>query len=194
VALFAVMTTWRAGIDALRRAFSRQSESFDDFLREVARNKAERIPGTAVFLTRLSHRVSPLILQHVRQIGAIPQTMVAMTVRFVDQPRVPPEENIELRRVGPSFWHLTVHYGYFELPNVPATFARACREFPGALSLDDPTYFAERDQIVAKQNAPLWRRLRTAFFSLMSRNAVHIVDRFKFPPESLVEIGRRVEL
>jgi len=28
----------------------------------------------------------------------------------------------------------------------------------------------------------------------MYRNAMHTVERFKFPPTSLVEIGRRVEM
>lgn len=192
--LFAVMTIWRAGMDALRRAQSSHSESVEDFLHAIARNKGERVPGTAVFLTRLSHRIPPLILQHVRQIGAVPQTMVALTVRFVDRPRIPLERKVGLKRLGPSFWHLTVHYGYFELPNVPATFAHACRKFPRALPFEDPIYFAERDEIVAKRSAPFWRRWRTAVFALMSRNAVHIVDRFSFPPASLVEIGRRIEL
>jgi hypothetical protein len=32
------------------------------------------------------------------------------------------------------------------------------------------------------------------FFALMFRNAVHAVDRFSFPPASLIEVGRRIEL
>jgi KUP system potassium uptake protein len=128
--LFAVMTTWRAGMDALRRAQSRHSESVDDFLREIARHKGARVPGTAVFLMRLSERVPPLLLQHVRQIGAIPQTIVALTVRFVDRPRIPPEQKIELHQFGSSFWQLTVRYGFFESPNVPATFAPRAPAIP----------------------------------------------------------------
>ena len=194
VVLFVLMTTWRAGMDALRRAQNRASEPFDDFLRQIGRDKRPRVPGTAVFLTRLRQRVHPLILQHVRQIGAIPQTMVALTIQFVDRPRIRPDDQLELRHLGPSFWHLTVRYGYFQFPDVPATFARACKKFPHALSLDDPIYFAARDEIVAKRGASYWWRFRRSLFALMYRNAVHIVDRFKFPPASLVEIGRRIEM
>jgi hypothetical protein len=35
---------------------------------------------------------------------------------------------------------------------------------------------------------------RIALFAFMSRNSVHPVDRFRIPPNALVEIGRRIEL
>jgi KUP system potassium uptake protein len=82
VILVTVMTAWRAGIDATRRMQMRASIPYQSFLGEIADDKRPRVRGTAVFLTRLSHTVHPLILQHVRQIGAIPETIVALTVRF----------------------------------------------------------------------------------------------------------------
>jgi KUP system potassium uptake protein len=192
--LFAVMTTWRAGIDTMHRVQNRASASLKEFVREIERDKRTRVPYTAVFLTRLTHRVHPLIVQHVRQIGAIPQTMVALTIRFADRPRLRRQERIGWRRLGPSFWHLTIHYGFFEFPDVPVTLARAGDQLAGSIALEDPVYFVERDEIVRKRGAPYWWRWRTALFAFMFRNSVHAVDRFNLPPASLVEIGRRIEM
>jgi KUP system potassium uptake protein len=194
VVLFVVMISWRAGVDTMHRVQNLASASLREFLREIGDDKRKRVPGTAVFLTRLSRRVHPLILQHVRQIGAIPQTIVALTVKFSDRPRVRPEERIELRRLGPSFWHLTIRYGFFEFPDVPATLAKAGEKVVGTLALHDPVYFAERDEIVPKRHASYWWRVRRALFAFMFRNSVHFVDRFNLPAGSLVEIGRRIEM
>jgi KUP system potassium uptake protein len=192
--VFIAMTTWHAGIDTMHRVQNRGSESVRDFLREIEKDRRTRVPRTAVFLTRLSGRVHPLILQHVRQIGAIPQTFVALTVKFVDRPRVRNEERVEWQRIGPSFWHVTLRYGFFESPTVAKTLAKACETFAGHISLEGSLYFVERDEIVGKRGASYWWRWRRSLFAFMFRNSVHGIDRFGLPADSLVEIGRRVEM
>jgi KUP system potassium uptake protein len=194
VMLFVVMTTWRDGIDAMHRAQNRGSASVKEFLKELEHDKRTRVPGTAVFLTRLSQTVHPLIVQHVREIGAIPQTIVALSVHFVDRPKLRSDERILLQRLGPSFWHLTVRFGFFEFSDVPATIARFCKTMPEALSLDDPIYFAARDEIIPKRGVSYVWRWRLSLFAFMFRNSLHAVDRFKLPPASLVEVGRRIAM
>jgi KUP system potassium uptake protein len=194
VMLFILMTTWRDGIDAMHRAQNRGSVSVRAFLKELKDDNRTRVPGTAVFLTRLSHSVHPLILQHVRQIGAIPQTIVALTVHLVDRPRLHAAERIARRRLGPSFWHLTIRYGFFEMSDVPETIAKVCKATPDTLPLREPTYFAARDEIVPKRGVSLWWRWRRPLFAFLFRNSVHAVDRFNLPPTSLVEIGRRIAM
>ena len=192
--LFTLMTAWRAGTDTMHRMQNRASVSFRSFLREIGDDERRRVPGTAVFLTRLSRRVHPLIFQHVKQIGAIPETIVALTVRFSDRPRVHASERVEVKHIGHSFWHLTVRYGFFEFPDVPAMLAKARKKMPGAIDLDQAVYFAERDEIIPKGRASYWWRWRRALFAFMFRNSVHMLDRFNLPTESLVEIGRRIEM
>jgi KUP system potassium uptake protein len=152
-----------------------------EFLREIERDRRPRVRGTIVFLTRLSRRVPPIILRHVRQIGAIPQTIVALTVRFVDRPRLRRKERLAVEQIGPSFWHVTLRYGFFEFPDIPKTFADAEEQLSDRLDLDDQIYFAERDEIVPKPGTRFWRRWRTFLFGLMFRNSVHAVDRFGLP-------------
>jgi KUP system potassium uptake protein len=192
--LYIVMTAWRNGIDVTHRAQNRSSVSFAGFLREIERDRRRRVRGTAVFLTRLSRRVPPIILRHVRQIGAVPQTIVALTVRFVDRPRLRRDERLDVEQIGPSLWHVTLHYGFFEFPNVPKTFADAEKQLSDRLDLDDAIYFAERDEIIPKPGTRSWRRWRALLFGLMFRNSVHAVDRFSLPAASLLEIGQRIEM
>jgi KUP system potassium uptake protein len=80
VGLFVVMTTWRDGVESLRRSKLRNSTSLEEFLRELINCERTHVPNAAVLLARVSQHVPPLIVQHVRQIGAVPRTLVALAV------------------------------------------------------------------------------------------------------------------
>jgi KUP system potassium uptake protein len=192
--LFAIMTTWRSGINAVHRAQNRSSESLDQFLEELEKVKRRRVPGTAIFLTRMRSRgVPPLIAQHVRQFGAVPETLVALTVQFTDRPRVHPHERLVVRKLSASFWHLTVRYGFIEVPDLPTTLRKA--GVPGCnVPFDNPIYFAVRDDIVRRKSRSLVWRWQRWLFAVMYRNSTHAADRFKLPAASFVEIGRRTEI
>ena len=52
----------------------------------------------------------------------------------------------------------------------------------------------ERDEIAGRRGASYWWRWRRALFAFMFRNSAHALDRFGLPADSLVEIGRRIEM
>jgi KUP system potassium uptake protein len=123
--VFIVMTTWHSGIEALRRRLATMTEPPQQFLDRLEKNRIPRVPGTAVFLTRIAEAIPPLMIQHVSQIGALPQTVIALTVKFAEIPRVSLSNRLELVRVFEGFWHLTVHYGFVEIPDLPSTLRAA---------------------------------------------------------------------
>jgi KUP system potassium uptake protein len=61
-------------------------------------------------------------------------------------------------------------------------------------SLKGATYFIEREYLVSRKGQNVLARWRIALFSFMSRNSAHAIDRFQIPADSLVELGRRIEL
>src|ERR1700687_1219662 len=52
--IFIIMTTWHLGITALRRKHAQAAEAPEAFFKRLSDNKIPRVPGTAIFLTRLS--------------------------------------------------------------------------------------------------------------------------------------------
>jgi KUP system potassium uptake protein len=192
--LFIVMITWHSGISAVQRVQNRSSQSFDQFLKDIEKDKRPRVPGTAVFLTRpLSRAIPPLMVQHIEQIGAVPEVLVALTVEFTDYPRVHSDKRLDVKQLSASFWHLTVRYGFVEIPNLPATLRKAS-ELGCTLPLADPIYFAARDYIVRRKGRSYLWRWQRSLFAFMYRNSTHAADRFNLPPASFVEIARRMEV
>jgi KUP system potassium uptake protein len=190
--VFTIMITWHYGINALHRRSAARSETVQQFLRRMGRNEVTHVSGTGVFLTRLGESMPPLIVNYVRQTRSVYQTVVALSVSFESVPRVSARDRIRYEKLGEGLWHMTVHFGFVEIPDLPAVISQAKRE--GLPAWEQPTYYVERYDVISRANRSLASRWPVALFSFMSRNSVHAVDRFRIPSNSLVEIGRRVEL
>jgi KUP system potassium uptake protein len=191
--LFVMMTTWHFGLAALHRRLAYMSEDPMEFFERLRASHIPRVPGTAIFLTRLGRTIPPLIVEHVTQIGALQESVVALTIHFEDVPRVRPKERLEIEQLAEDFWHIVVHYGFVEIPDLP----RALREARSAgcpLDVDRAIYFAERDEVVRRRGRAALARWRVPVFSFMFRNSVHAADRFNIPNTRLIEISRRIEI
>ncbi|HWZ68703.1 MAG TPA: KUP/HAK/KT family potassium transporter [Stellaceae bacterium] len=191
--VFIVMTTWHSGIGAMVRRHATMTEPPERFLDRLEANRIPRVPGTAVFLTRIAEAIPPLMIQHVSQIGALPQTVVALTVKFEEIPRVRLSDRLELVRVFEGFWHLTVHYGFVEIPDLPSTL-RAAKDLGCPVDLDDAVYFGAHDAVVPGKTGGRLLRCRLMLFAFLFRNSVRAVDLFNLPPPNFVEIGRQIEI
>lgn len=189
--MFLVMTTWRRGMDAIRRSTAQRPEALGAFLQQVA--SVVRVPGTAVFLGRSETAIPSVLVRHVAQIKALPETVVSLTVRFEEYPRVPLEQRAEVEKITDGFWHVTVRFGFVEVPNVVA--ALACAKAKGCpLNLDDAVYFAARDDVVRSASPPRLAAWRRILFGAMYRNAVRTPDRFELPADKFLEVGRQIAL
>ncbi len=192
-AMFAVMLTWRRGIDAVSDRLQETKPNTAAFVARLKAGQVTRVPGTVVFFSRADTAVSPLMLRHVAQFRALQQTVVSLTVRFEQVPRVAAAQRAETAQVIEGLWHITVRFGFVEVPNLTA--ALACAQAQGCpLDLGDAIYIAARDAVVrseARPRLPGWQR---ALFAVMYRNAVRTPDRFALAPDRFLEIERQVAL
>jgi KUP system potassium uptake protein len=193
VLIFIVMTTWHRGIEAVRRSLAQRPESVDAFLATLSSGKVARVPGTAVFFSRSDTAVPAVLVRHVAQIKALQETVVSLTVRFEDYPRVPLSERAEVEKIAEGFWYVTVRFGFIEMPSVVA--ALACAKEKGCtLNLDDAVYFASHDDVVRSASPPRLAPWRRMLFAFMYRNAVRTPDRFDLPADEFLEVGRQIAL
>jgi KUP system potassium uptake protein len=191
--VFTVMISWHFGFEALRRRHTMLTETPDEFFRRLKESRVPRVPGTAVFLTRFAATIPFLIIEHVAQMKALYQTTIALTVKFEDVPRVVPRERVELVKLAEGFWHITVHFGFVEVPDIRAALRQA-KDQGCPIDLEDAIYFGARDTVVSAKRRNWLLRLRLRLFMLMFRNSVRAVDLFNLPPEAYVEVGRQIEI
>jgi KUP system potassium uptake protein len=190
--VFAIMITWHFGIDALHRRSMAQSQHADAFFASLNDQHIARVPGTAIFLTRLSHRIPPIIVNYVKQGHSLHETAIALTASFESVPRIRPADRIRCEQLCEGVWHISVHFGFVEIPDLPAVLANA-KEI-GVPIKNNATYYIERHDPVSRRRRNPIARFQIALFAFMARNSAHAVDRFRIPSGSLIEIGSRLEI
>jgi KUP system potassium uptake protein len=191
--VFIVMVTWHFGVEAMRQHHIVSTETPDEFFRRLKETPVPRVPGTTIFLTRLATTMPFLIIEHVVQMRALSETVIALTVTFEDIPRVASRERIELAKLAEGFWHITAHFGFIQVPDLPAALRQA-KDHGCPIDLEHAIYFGGRDTLVCSKRRSWLVRARLRLFTLMFRNSVRAVDLFNIPPGNFVEVGRQIEI
>jgi KUP system potassium uptake protein len=192
-ALFVVMITWRAGIEAIRATLVQTPQSADKFLSDLKSGVIPRVQGTTVFLTRSAQKVSRLIMDHAHFVGVLPRNAVALSVLFENTPRIVGPNCTVVDNVGEGLWHVVARFGFFEIPDLRRALLRT-QGFTEAVNFDKAMFVGTRDLVVGKPQSASLSGWRLALFAFLYRNSVKIVDRFNLPPEHVIEIARQIEI
>ena len=190
--VFTIMTTWHYGVEAMHRRNAAVSQQPAKFFARLRSDNVARVCGTAVFLTRLGDAIPPIIVNYVKRVRSLQKTVIFLTVSFEDVPRIRSDDRVRIEQLDDGFWHVTVRFGFVEVPDLPAVLALAKKD--GVPVLDEASYYIERGDFGSRKHRNPLSRWRIALFSFMSRNSAHAIDRFKIPASALTEIGRRIEL
>jgi KUP system potassium uptake protein len=191
--VFIIMVSWHFGFEAMRHRHTMLTETPDEFFRLLKESHVPRVPGTAIFLTRLATTTPFLIVEHVAQMRAMYETAIALTVKFEDIPRVASRDRIELAKLAEGFWPITVHFGFVQVPDIPAALRQA-KDRGCPVDLEDAIYFGARDAVICSKRRSWLVRASLRLFTLMFRNSVRAVDLFNIPPDNFVEVGRQIEI
>jgi KUP system potassium uptake protein len=121
------------------------------------------------------------------------KSVVALTVKFADVPRIPRADRLEVRKLAENFWQITAHFGFVQVPDLPAALRQA-KASGCEIELRHAIFFNARDAVVAKRTHNLAARARLLLFAFMLRNAVRAVDLFRIPTDNFIEMGRLVKI
>ena len=196
--VFTIMTTWQRGrriVTAERMAMEGPLQNFVDELRELG---LPRVAGTAVF-PHPTKNTTPLALRaNVRHNGVLHQRVVIVSARPATQPTVPVGRRLQIDDLGYSddgIFHVTLHYGFSESPDIVAGLRQACDEglLEPEINPDTASYFVSRAALRATPRPGMvrWRKL---LFIALAQNAVNPADYFGLPPERTVVMGSNLEV
>jgi KUP system potassium uptake protein len=190
--VFAVMTTWRSGRDALANAREMRSLPLELFLADVAATKPTRVSGTAVVMSGTPEGVPVVLLHHFKHNRTLHEKIVLLSVETERRPRVSEGFRVRVEALGHGFFRLQARVGYMQDPDVPALLREARAS---GLEIDpaQASYFLGRESLITTGPAKL-ARWRKALFAFLSRNARPATQYFGLPPNRVVELGAQVEL
>jgi KUP system potassium uptake protein len=191
--LFVIMTTWRRGIEAIRKTLVQSPQSAEKFLSDLKSGAIPRMDGTTVFLTRSAQKVSRLIMDHAHFVGVLPRNAIALSVVFESTPRIAGPTCTVVDNVGEGLWHLVARFGFLEIPDLRQALLKT-RGLPADIDFDKAMFVGSRDLVVSRREDASLRGWRMALFAFLYRNSVKIVDRFNLEPSNAIEIARQIEI
>ena len=191
--VYCVMYIWHRGSIAVSARLLDHLTPIDEFLTRITNQKISRVPGTAVFLTRAVRDTPPVLVWHLRHNRALHESIIALTTITDSVPVLTDEQRISVTELAPQFWRVTVHYGFMERPNIPHILEQL-KSHGCTIDLTDVTYFVGHETVTARQDGKGLPHWQEALFVAMERNAVHVTDYFRLPPDQVVEIGRQIAI
>jgi KUP system potassium uptake protein len=190
-AVFVIMDTWRVGrrlhLDRLREG----SMPMSLFLERADKN-AQRIAGTAVFLTPRTDLTPGPMLHSLKHYRLLHERVILVSVTADDVPVVSTAKRIEVEKLGKGFFAVKLHYGFFEYPDVPKSLEQA-RSYGLAIDPDATTFFVGREMLVPAPR-PVLAPWRIALYTWLASNAYSPARFFRLPANRVVELGTQISI
>lgn len=194
---FAFISTWYKGHNYIARERKRVEGTLTSFVTKLHQSDIPRIPGNAIYLGHHPGNAPLALHESLEQLHEIHENIVVVTVEVTDKPHIPEQRRAIFDGLGhpdDGISHMTLQFGYQDVPNVPRAlaFARGAHtEFDF-----DPfkaTYFSTVTQPVIIRNHRMakWRK---SLYLFMQRNANNPTDYYKIPIDQTVEMRAFLEL
>jgi KUP system potassium uptake protein len=197
VSVFALMSTWKRGRQALSEHMREAGLPLALFLPEMERHPPHRVSGTAVFMTGTPGAAPPVMLHHLKHNKVLHERVLLVSIMTEEIPTVRGPDKLTIVALGAGFYQVVARYGFMETPNVPGLLAKLPVSAVPGPRIDrasmDTTYYLGRETLLPTGPARLagWRK---RLFIVMTRNAQTATSFFDLPPNRVVELGAQIQL
>lgn len=189
--IFTLLTTWARGRQLMIARLREAAMPLKVFISSAA-SSAQRVPGTAVFMTSTPDGVPHALLHNLKHNKVLHERVILLTVKIADMPYVEDDGRCKLEDLGEGFHRLVIKYGFMQEPDVPAALARVTSCGP-AFKMMDTSFFLARQTLLpsSRPGMAIWRE---KLFAWMLRNAESAMEFFRLPTNRVVELGSQVEI
>jgi KUP system potassium uptake protein len=188
-----LMLSWRKGSSEVRNRLHDMSMPLKEFLPYADKTVIGRAAGMGVWLTKVDHGASPMLLRHIEHNRVLHETVVLLTFLADRRPRVPFHQRHSVHRLGHGFYRIQVRLGFMQTPDIPLSLIN-CNKLGFEADLDHKNYYIAHETIVRRETNSAMDAISFAIFSFLNRIASRAPDFFKIPQDAIIEVGFRVEI
>ena len=188
-----LMLSWRRGSSEVRTRLQDMSMPLKEFLPYADKTVIGRAAGMGVWLTKVDHGASPMLLRHIEHNRVLHETVVLLTFLPDRRPRVPFHQRHSVHRLGHGFYRIQVRLGFMQTPDIPLSLIN-CNKLGFEADLDHKNYYIAHETIVRRETSSAMNPIFFAIFSFLNRIASRAPDFFKIPQDAIIEVGFRVEI
>jgi len=197
IIVFTIMSTWYKGHEIIKRERKEEEGTLADFVERLHRHKIQRIKGSAVYLGHHAGNAPMALHATLDQLHELHEHVVIVTVMTTNAAHVPESSRLMFDNLGSpddGISHLTLKFGYKDIPNVPRALEMARGENPEVdFNPYTATYFTSITQptVVRNHRMSAWRK---QLYLFLDRNADNHSSYFRLPIDHTVEMRSFLEL
>jgi KUP system potassium uptake protein len=189
----ALMLSWRKGSSEVRLRLAELSMPLKEFLPYAENEVIGRAPGLGVWLTKVEHGASPMLLRHVEHNRVLHEKVVLLSFVLDRRPRVPFAERHSVTRLDHGFYRIQVKFGFMQTPDIPLAL-KGCTQLGLDADLKHRNYYIGRETVVRRKTGCTMGPLSFAIFSFLNKISSRAPDFFKIPQDAILEVGLHVEI
>jgi KUP system potassium uptake protein len=188
-----LMLSWRKGSSEVKQRLYAMSMPLDQFLVYADQTVIGRAPGLGVWLTKVEHGASPMLLRHIEHNRVLHEKVVLLTFLLDRRPRVPFAERHSVVRLGHGFYRIQVRLGFMQTPDIPLSLLN-CNRLGFDADLVHQNYYVAHETIVRRETGSSMGMMSFPIFSFLNRISSRAPDFFKIPQDAIIEVGFRVAI
>ena len=188
-----LMLCWRQGSSLVRHRLQDMSMPLHRFVDNIDEMVVARPPGVGVWLTKVAHGASPVLLHHVKQNSVMQKTMILMTFVADRRPRVPFAERHVIESLGHGIHHIQIRLGFMQTPDIPVAL-KCCKMLGFEIDLAHVHYYIAHEIVVRRAKGSAMATVPFAIYAFLARIASRAPDFFKIPHEGVLEVGFHIEI
>ncbi len=193
--VFIIMRNWWHGRQILVRRIRNTGISFRDFVHSLDYGMPHRVSGTAIYLSADPDRTPDALLHNMKHNKILHSRVICLHVDLMEIPWVTESERMSVESFGHDCWHIVIHFGFKEQPDVVKGLIEQASEHGLDFNILHTTFFLSRITLVPvttrSDGMALWRE---KMFAAMARNMFSAVAYFNIPTNRAIELGTRIEL
>jgi len=186
------MICWRIGVTTVHRRLSEEAMPMEKFLAELDHLVVARVPGTAVFLTRVTDLITPMLPHYIGHTKVLQQHVILLTIDLSKRPRVPAAQRIKWQDIGGGLHRLTITVGFMQRVDV-VTALKGCVKL-GHAFCSDVNYFVGHESLVRRTAGRRLPALVWGVFHLLNQIGLRTADYLQLPSRRVMEIGFRLDV
>src|SRR5215468_9836283 len=186
-AMVVLMLCWRQGSSLVRHRLQDMSMPLNRFVANVDKMVVARTPGVGVWLTKVAHGASPVLLHHVKHNMVMHETMILMTIVADRRPRVPVAERHSIERLGHGIYHIQGRLGFMQTPDIPQTL-KNCKMLGFEVDLAHVHYYIAHEIVIRRARNSAMAAVPFAIYAFLARIASRAPDFFKIPHARVLEV------
>lgn len=182
------MHLWHRQRKRLNDKTRKMSLTFSQFFKNFKPEKINRMPGTAVFLSKDFDHIPLALIKYLEHSNCLAEQVVVLTILSHNIPRVPKNEQIFIQHFNNGFVQIVAHYGFIQTPRI-ATIIKYAHAKGLNIDMNHSTFFLLTAVPILGNRLKGLKGLSARIYSILQRNTTRAGHFFEIPHQRVMELG-----